>query len=183
MPREAALFEQAGGSPLRGYLLMRQGGGNMPPMWIERAERSRKGRHRSVARALKKGGAWRILELEDWELAYRKDGQHTAGPSRVEQRLPEPLLRSDDKWDAPRRSRLRAWPLRSWPVPFLTQGYQVGLQPAMPVRRDDLALVRNFWKSRHGPLISKRIGIQAIRQACPHFDSWLAKLEGLGSPE
>jgi hypothetical protein len=73
MPREAALFEQAGGSPVRGYLLMKEGGGNVPPMWIERAEMSRKERQSKVATAIRKGGAVGILSLEDWELAYRKE--------------------------------------------------------------------------------------------------------------
>jgi hypothetical protein len=31
----------------------------------------------------------------------------------------------------------------------------------------------------HAPIIAKRIGLDAIRQACPHFNAWLAKLETL----
>jgi hypothetical protein len=31
----------------------------------------------------------------------------------------------------------------------------------------------------HAPIIAKRIGPDAIRQACPHFNDWLAKLEAL----
>jgi hypothetical protein len=31
----------------------------------------------------------------------------------------------------------------------------------------------------HAPIIAKRIGTDAIRQACPHFNEWLTKLEGL----
>ncbi len=31
MPREANLFELAGGSPLEGYFLLKSSGGNMPP--------------------------------------------------------------------------------------------------------------------------------------------------------
>jgi len=32
-----------------------------------------------------------------------------------------------------------------------------------------------------GPLIAKRIGLQAIRERCPHFDDWLTKIERLGA--
>jgi hypothetical protein len=31
----------------------------------------------------------------------------------------------------------------------------------------------------HAPIIAKRIGLEGIRSACPHFNSWLAKLEAL----
>lgn len=34
-------------------------------------------------------------------------------------------------------------------------------------------------KPSAGPLIAKQIGLPTIRQKCPHFDGWLAKLEGL----
>lgn len=73
MPRKASLFEEAGGSALRGFLLLKQNGGNIPPNWIERATRSRRGRHKAVAKALKTGGVADITTLEDWELAYRKE--------------------------------------------------------------------------------------------------------------
>jgi hypothetical protein len=73
MPREANLFEQAGGSVVRGYILLKQGGGNIPPNWIDRASASRTSRHKAVAAAMKKGGPADIAVLEDWELAYRKE--------------------------------------------------------------------------------------------------------------
>ena len=42
MPREASLFDESGGSPARAYLLLkRQGSGNIPPAWIDRARASR----------------------------------------------------------------------------------------------------------------------------------------------
>ncbi|SPE57894.1 conserved hypothetical protein [Verrucomicrobia bacterium] len=31
----------------------------------------------------------------------------------------------------------------------------------------------------HAPIIVKRIGLNAIRQACPHFSDWMARLEKL----
>ena len=74
MPREAALFEQSGGSVLRAYLLLKSGGSaNIPPMWIERAKESRKRRERDVAKALRKGRMRDVTTVEDWELAYRKE--------------------------------------------------------------------------------------------------------------
>lgn len=35
-------------------------------------------------------------------------------------------------------------------------------------------------KSSAGPLIAMRIGLQTIRAKCPHFASWLTRLESLG---
>jgi hypothetical protein len=35
-------------------------------------------------------------------------------------------------------------------------------------------------KSVVGPLIAERIGLQVIRDKCPHFNVWLTKLESLG---
>lgn len=73
MPREAGLFEAAGGSPLRGYLLLRQQGKNIPPNWIDRAATSRRSRQSGVAKAMKSGRPADYLTLEEWELAYRKE--------------------------------------------------------------------------------------------------------------
>jgi hypothetical protein len=75
MARKAALFEEAGGSPLRAYLLLKQGdsSANIPPMWIERAKKSRKDREEVVAQAMKRGRPKDIVKLEDWELTFRKE--------------------------------------------------------------------------------------------------------------
>lgn len=42
-----------------------------------------------------------------------------------------------------------------------------------------LAAMTGYQKTVHGPLIASTIGIDAIRAACPHFHSWLAKLDAL----
>lgn len=41
--------------------------------------------------------------------------------------------------------------------------------------------IADYGGSKHsaGPLIARQIGLPTIRQKCPHFDSWLAKLESL----
>jgi len=39
------------------------------------------------------------------------------------------------------------------------------------------SLFPNYSKVFHGPTIADRIGIDPIRKECPHFDSWLARLE------
>lgn len=36
-----------------------------------------------------------------------------------------------------------------------------------------------YRKALHGPLIVQQIGLERIREKCPHFDSWLKKLEAL----
>jgi hypothetical protein len=74
MAREASLFDESGGSPLRAYLLLKsQGSANIPPAWIERARASRKKREREVARVLQKGRIVDVIQLEDWELAFKKE--------------------------------------------------------------------------------------------------------------
>ena len=73
MPREATLFDEVQGNPVRGYLLMKQSGANVPSAWAERAQKSRKSREEIVADALKSGRVWEVTSLEEWELAYRKE--------------------------------------------------------------------------------------------------------------
>ncbi|MCP4550336.1 MAG: DUF4276 family protein [bacterium] len=41
-------------------------------------------------------------------------------------------------------------------------------------------LVPGYKKRLHGPMIAGRIGLNAIRQRCPHFDRWVTSLERLG---
>ena len=73
MPRQAELFEAAGGSVVEGYLRLKRRGGNIPPAWIERAHASRANLHEEVARALRKGGRGARPILRDWEVKYRKE--------------------------------------------------------------------------------------------------------------
>lgn len=40
-----------------------------------------------------------------------------------------------------------------------------------------LALLPNYRKRRHGPLIASNIGLATIRAECVHFNEWLNKLE------
>ena len=42
-----------------------------------------------------------------------------------------------------------------------------------------IAVMPNYQKTFHGPLIACEIGLTAIRQSCPHFDKWLTRLEQL----
>ena len=41
-----------------------------------------------------------------------------------------------------------------------------------------LAVMPAYQKAFHGPLIACEIGLDAMRQACPHFHAWLLRLEG-----
>jgi hypothetical protein len=38
-----------------------------------------------------------------------------------------------------------------------------------------------YKKPVYGPLITKRIGLNTLRQHCPHFHAWISRLEGLGN--
>jgi hypothetical protein len=42
-----------------------------------------------------------------------------------------------------------------------------------------LAAMPGYQKTFHGPLIACDIGLDAIRQACPHFNAWLLAVEAL----
>ena len=42
-----------------------------------------------------------------------------------------------------------------------------------------LAVMPGYQKTFHGPLIACDIGLDAIRQACPHFRAWLLAVEAL----
>lgn len=42
-----------------------------------------------------------------------------------------------------------------------------------------LHLLPGYQKTLHGPLLTNRVGLKAIRQECPHFNTWLEWLETL----
>lgn len=42
-------------------------------------------------------------------------------------------------------------------------------------------LVPAYRKPLHGPIVAGRIGLGAIRAACPHFGQWLGRLESLNA--
>jgi hypothetical protein len=44
-----------------------------------------------------------------------------------------------------------------------------------------LSQVPGYRKALYGPMIANRIGIEAIRGACRHFNAWLERLESLGA--
>jgi hypothetical protein len=42
-------------------------------------------------------------------------------------------------------------------------------------------VVRSYRKPVFGPIIAGRIGLEALRTACPHFGQWLERLESLST--
>ncbi|MBI3776299.1 MAG: DUF4276 family protein [Gammaproteobacteria bacterium] len=44
-----------------------------------------------------------------------------------------------------------------------------------------LDLMPEYEKPFHGPLIACDIGLDAMRQSCPHFEAWLQRLEALAA--
>jgi hypothetical protein len=42
------------------------------------------------------------------------------------------------------------------------------------------SLVKAYRKPAYGPIIAGRIGLNAIKAACPHFGQWVTRLEALG---
>lgn len=49
-----------------------------------------------------------------------------------------------------------------------------------PLRRI-VKIVPGFQKALHGPIVANRIGVAIIKEKCPHFGSWIDRLEQLGS--
>lgn len=41
--------------------------------------------------------------------------------------------------------------------------------------------LKDFKKTVHGPAVLEEVGLPAIRAACPRFDAWVRRLEGLGT--
>ncbi|UEM41449.1 DUF4276 family protein [Pectobacterium aquaticum] len=46
-----------------------------------------------------------------------------------------------------------------------------------------LSAIPEYQKTLHGPLIAADIGLDTIRQQCPHFEDWLQRLEALKPPQ
>ena len=44
-----------------------------------------------------------------------------------------------------------------------------------------LQIFPSFRKAVHGPAVAQRIGLEAIRAKCPHFDQWVKRLESFAS--
>jgi hypothetical protein len=42
-------------------------------------------------------------------------------------------------------------------------------------------LVPAYKKRVHGPIVLSRIGMEALREKCDHFASWIARLENIGA--
>ena len=45
-----------------------------------------------------------------------------------------------------------------------------------------LTLVPGYRKRLYGPILAEEAGLARIRAECPRFDSWVSRLESLGSP-
>jgi len=43
------------------------------------------------------------------------------------------------------------------------------------------SVVKAYNKRAHGPIVTRRIGLDALREKCNHFASWLDRLESIGS--
>ena len=51
--------------------------------------------------------------------------------------------------------------------------------PATAPSKRLLQVFPTFKKTLHGPTAAKRIGLEAIRARCPHFNEWICWMEGL----
>ena len=68
---KSTLFQQANGDPVKGYMLLKSNGGNVPSAWVERYTTSRRNKQSGVANALKVGLKGYATLLE-WEEAYKE---------------------------------------------------------------------------------------------------------------
>jgi len=44
-----------------------------------------------------------------------------------------------------------------------------------------LKICKNYDKALHGSQIAQKIGLDHIRSECPHFNTWLCRIEALGA--
>ena len=65
------LYEQSNGDVLRGYLLLKQNGANVPSSWLERYVEGRKKVEKNVAKILKEQDLSGYGTLEDWNHRYK----------------------------------------------------------------------------------------------------------------
>lgn len=72
MSDESTLYEQANGDPVKGYMLLKSNGGNVPPNWVERYTQSRQKKQTEVVKALK-SGLKGYATLLDWEETYKRE--------------------------------------------------------------------------------------------------------------
>ena len=72
MSNESTLYEQADGDPVKGYLLLKSSGGNVPPNWVNRYTEMRRKKQSRLASALREGLKGYATLLE-WEEAYKKE--------------------------------------------------------------------------------------------------------------
>lgn len=56
---------------------------------------------------------------------------------------------------------------------------QINDNPNTAPSKRILTLVPHYKKPLHGPLIAEDIGLDTMRQTCPHFNNWLGRLEAL----
>ncbi|GFO67632.1 hypothetical protein GMLC_12110 [Geomonas limicola] len=56
---------------------------------------------------------------------------------------------------------------------------EINNSPSTAPSKRILNLVPGYQKTLHGPTITRRIGLDTLRQNCPHFDDWLVWLESL----
>ncbi|MVA57374.1 DUF4276 family protein [Agrobacterium vitis] len=68
-------------------------------------------------------------------------------------------------------------PLRS--VSMSTAPEDINDSPQTAPSKRILAAMPGYQKTFHGPIIAGDIGLDRMRQKCPHFSTWLEKLEGL----
>ena len=54
---------------------------------------------------------------------------------------------------------------------------EINEQPQTSPSKRILAAWQGYQKTVHGPLIACDIGLDKIREACPHFNQWLLKME------
>jgi len=50
--------------------------------------------------------------------------------------------------------------------------------PSKRIERLFQAYRKGSGNRAHAPIIVRRIGVDRLRQACPHFNEWIARLEG-----
>ncbi|HTA30757.1 MAG TPA: DUF4276 family protein, partial [Candidatus Cybelea sp.] len=63
----------------------------------------------------------------------------------------------------------------------VTTPEEINERPEFAPSRRIVDLFPSYKKTLHGPTIVARIGLEKIRNECPHFNAWLDKMESFAS--
>jgi hypothetical protein len=65
----------------------------------------------------------------------------------------------------------------------VTTPEEINERPEFAPSKRIIDLFPAYKKTLHGPTTAARIGLETIRNECPHFNEWMNKLEAFAKPD